>query len=93
MSDDETALQPGDRVDNWIIESPLGEGGFATVYRARHADSGQKVALKMLNAEAALDKNVLRRFLREAEVSGVIDHPNIVQVLAYGDRRYPSSST
>jgi serine/threonine-protein kinase len=82
---DDSDLQKGDRVDNYIIQDKLGDGGFATVYKARHSDSGQTVALKMLNAEAALDKNVLRRFLREAEASNLIDHPNIVQVLAFGD--------
>src|SRR3954468_17334713 len=78
-------LSPGDRIDQWVIQDRLGEGGFATVYQARHADSGLKVALKLLNADAALDKNVLRRFLREAETSQLIDHPNIVQVLGFGD--------
>jgi serine/threonine protein kinase len=84
MSDD-GQLSPGDRIDQWVIQDRLGEGGFATVYQARHADNGQKVALKLLNADAALDKNVLRRFLREAEASTLIDHPNIVQVLGFGD--------
>src|SRR2546421_649282 len=78
-------LSPGDRIDQWVIQGRLGEGGFATVYKARHADSGQQVALKLLNTDAALDKNVLRRFLREASASQLIDHPNIVQVLGFGD--------
>jgi serine/threonine-protein kinase len=78
-------LSPGDRIDQWVIQDQLGAGGFATVYKARHADSGQEVALKLLNADAALDKNVLRRFLREASASQLIDHPNIVQVLGFGD--------
>ncbi len=82
---DESELEPGDRVDSYVIESKLGAGGFATVYKARHGDSGKMVALKMLNADAALDKSVLRRFVREAEAVNLIDHPNIVQVLGYGD--------
>jgi eukaryotic-like serine/threonine-protein kinase len=81
---EEGELQEGDRVDQYVIERKLGAGGFATVYRARH-ESGREVALKILNAEAALDKSVLRRFMREAEAVQVIDHPNIVEVLAYGD--------
>src|SRR5262245_50492036 len=82
---DEAALRKGDRVDNYVIEARLGSGGFAEVYKARHAESGQVVALKMLNQEAALDQQVLRRFVREAETSSLVDHPNIVRVLAYGD--------
>jgi eukaryotic-like serine/threonine-protein kinase len=82
---DDAQLHPGDRVDNFVIVAKLGEGGFADVYQARHADSGQIVALKMLNTEAALDRDILRRFVREAEASSLIDHPNIVRVLAYGD--------
>jgi eukaryotic-like serine/threonine-protein kinase len=78
-------IAPGDRVDQWVIQERLGEGGFATVYKARHADNGQQVALKMLNTDAALDKNVLRRFMREASTSQLIDHPNIVRVLGFGD--------
>jgi len=66
------------------VEAPIGEGAMGAVYLA--ADStGRRVALKLLSPELARDERFRRRFLRESELAGSLDHPHIVPTLAAGD--------
>jgi hypothetical protein len=65
--------------------APIGSGGVAEVWRARAPESGQEVAIKRLLPQFAADRQVRRRFLREAEVAATLDHPNIVRLLEFGD--------
>jgi serine/threonine protein kinase len=70
-------LDPGDRVDRYVVESTLGRGGMAVVYKVRHAELGTFHALKVLNA---LDPAVRDRLAREGRVQGMLRHPNVVAV-------------
>ena len=64
----------------WKLESLLGVGAMAAVYEASQPD-GDPVALKILHASFAHDKDACERFLREALVAGKITHPAAVRVL------------
>jgi len=71
------------------IVEPLGEGGMATVYRARQSHMDRMVAIKVLDIDpSALTREGARqfreRFLREARASARVDHPNIVTVHDFG---------
>ena len=74
--------KPGDRLQNYIIEEILGEGGFGVTYRARD-EQGDRVAIKVLNlkglvaAKAAKYRELL---VKEAEFLSQCHHPSIVQV-------------
>src|SRR5690606_17703694 len=66
----------------------LGSGGFGTVYRAVHRNTGQNVAVKVLRtardwSPSALEKQVAR-FEREASLCSELLHPNIVRLLERG---------
>ncbi len=80
-------LAPGSAVgDRYVVEDRLGGGAMGSVYRARR-DDGALVAVKVLQApsKASGDAEERRaRFLREAAVSGTIQHPNVVPVLDHG---------
>jgi serine/threonine protein kinase len=66
------------------VEASIGEGAMGAVYLA--ADStGRRVALKLLAPELARDERFRRRFLRESELVGGLDHPHIVPTLAAGE--------
>ena len=61
------------------IEKKLGEGAMGVVHQARDLTLGRVVALKLLSAEGAEDE-LHKRFQREAEAIGRLDHPNIVKI-------------
>lgn len=60
---------------------PLGAGGMGTVYRARHAGTGQLVALKTVRL---LEAASLRGLRREVRALGRLRHPGIIRVLDEG---------
>lgn len=66
------------------ILDKLGEGAMGAVFRARDRMLGRVVALKMLGEEATSDDHH-KRFVREAEAIGRLDHPNIVKVYDLGE--------
>lgn len=62
----------------------IGKGGMGMVYTARQASIDREIAVKMIRSEYARDKNVQSRFIREAVVTGDLDHPNIVPIHELG---------
>jgi tRNA A-37 threonylcarbamoyl transferase component Bud32 len=63
----------------------LGQGGFATVYRAWDPGLEREVALKALRPERVADEQVRRRFLAEARAIARLRHPNIAIVHEVGE--------
>jgi serine/threonine protein kinase len=57
-----------------------GEGGLGRVWLARDTDLNRTVALKEVRLDRTKDVRNLRRFLKEAQVTGQLEHPNIVPV-------------
>ncbi|MSQ84029.1 MAG: serine/threonine protein kinase [Myxococcales bacterium] len=78
-------LQSGHRIGNYEIQSVLGDGGMAIVYRARHLAMGTDHAIKVLLANYALQPRTVERFRLEARAQFKLRHPNIVQVTEYVD--------
>lgn len=78
----------GKRIDRYQILEKHGEGGMATVYKARDTRLERDVALKLIRRSAfpaeMLD-NILARFEREAKSLARLSHPNIVTVYDYGE--------
>jgi tRNA A-37 threonylcarbamoyl transferase component Bud32 len=62
----------------------LGHGGFATTYLARHATTGQEVALKVLHPHRLRDPEFTKRFAQEARLGALLDHPYLVRLLDPG---------
>jgi eukaryotic-like serine/threonine-protein kinase len=81
---DPRRLQPGERVDDWIVVRALGGGGFGTVYEARHRTTAQPAALKLLHAHLVMSAEIVARFHREATVIGRLRHPSVVELVAAG---------
>ncbi|MBV2151990.1 serine/threonine-protein kinase [Kitasatospora sp. SUK 42] len=67
------------RLDEW-----LGRGGFGVVWRATDTVLDRQVAVKLLLAEHAADREAVGRFVREAKVAGGLSNPHIVTVHDYG---------
>jgi serine/threonine protein kinase/DNA-binding SARP family transcriptional activator/WD40 repeat protein len=62
----------------YILGAVLGEGAFATVYRATQPGVGRDVAVKVIRAELADDPGFVRRFETEAQLAATLEHPHIV---------------
>jgi hypothetical protein len=77
-------LRKGERVGDWIVEAPLGEGGMGAVYRVHSALSRRVVAaLKVMKPTAEPDARA--RFVREAEALAALRHPAIVRVMGFSE--------
>ncbi len=62
------------------VEAPFSIGTDGRYFQADHVDLQQKVTLKLLRADEALDEETLERFRREAQAISSIAHPNLMQV-------------
>jgi serine/threonine protein kinase len=78
----------GQSIGRYHILEQLGEGGMAIVYKAYDTRLERNVALKVLRTDlfgAATLQQVLQRFEREAKSLAKLSHPNIVNILDYGE--------
>jgi Protein kinase domain len=75
----------GTEFAGYRIEALLGRGGMSVVYRAENARLGNKVALKLLAEDLALDESFRERFVRESRTAAALNHPNIVPIYDAGD--------
>ena len=69
----------------YLIEGVLGEGGMATVYRARHTLVDRPVAVKIMSPHLVGNQSLRERFRREAKNAAALTHPNIVEIYDQGD--------
>jgi Tol biopolymer transport system component len=73
-------LSSGARLGHYEVGAPIGAGGMGEVYRARDLKLKRDVALKVLPAALAGDRERLARFQREAESLAALNHPHIAQI-------------
>ncbi|HEX5070106.1 MAG TPA: protein kinase [Vicinamibacterales bacterium] len=78
-------LDPGQFVGVYEIVRSLGAGGMGEVYQARDTRLGRLVAIKFVSAELAADHVASERLAREARLTSLLNHPNIVTVHDVGD--------
>jgi serine/threonine protein kinase/DNA-binding LacI/PurR family transcriptional regulator len=83
-----TVLDPyvGKQYGDYIIEERIGQGGMATVYRARQVSMSRDVAVKVINLQDASNRvnDFQKRFAKEAEFIASLEHLHILPVYAYG---------
>ncbi|MCM8531465.1 MAG: protein kinase, partial [Lentisphaeraceae bacterium] len=85
-------FQPSAHESKFVIEGTLGQGGMGTIYDAFDRNVRRKVAIKSINSDIA--QNVVSRkyFTKEAQITGQLEHPNIIPVYEMGvnpqDRLY-----
>jgi hypothetical protein len=75
----------GNRVGPYEMLEPIGMGGMAEVYKGMHTSLGRPVAIKVLSASRAGERDFRARFEREARLVAGLKHPNIVQVYDSGE--------
>jgi serine/threonine protein kinase/Tfp pilus assembly protein PilF len=75
----------GEVAGRYRIVKRLGTGGMGEVYLADDMTLKRPVAIKVLLAETAQDKDRIRRFVQEARAASSLNHPNIITVYEVGD--------
>src|SRR3989441_1561431 len=80
------ALATGSRLGPYEILSALGAGGMGEVYKARDTRLDGIVAIKVLPASLASDRQFRDRFDREARTISQLDHPHICSLYDVGDQ-------
>ena len=78
------AIRPGDTLGRYEIGDELGEGGMATVFRARDKELRRDVALKVLFPHLARRPDIVHRFHREARAAAKLEHANILRIYDVG---------
>ncbi len=80
-------VKPGDTrqlVSRFTLLRKLGEGGLGNVWLARDEKLKRNVAIKQMNSSAMETPAAWQRFHREAEITGHLEHPNIVPLYSFG---------
>jgi serine/threonine-protein kinase len=78
---------PAERFGHYELESKLGRGGMAEVWKVLAVagpEAGREFALKRLLHELEGDTSIVEKFAMEAELARQLSHPNIVRVFDVG---------
>lgn len=72
-----------EKLGQYRVRGKIGEGGMASVYVGAAPD-GSQVALKVIKAEYAQNKEFLTMFMDEGKLASRLSHPNILRILELG---------
>jgi serine/threonine protein kinase len=75
----------GRTVTHYRITGLLGSGGMGVVYRGEDTRLQRPVAIKFVSGPAALDRDAVARFQREARAASALSHPSICTVYDVGE--------
>jgi serine/threonine-protein kinase len=70
-----------ERIGKYDVVEWIADGGFATLYKGWDPFLKRVVALKVCTSA---DGDLRQQFLREAEIAGRLDHPNVVRTFDFG---------
>ncbi len=74
-------LAPGQRVaEHYEVGPIIGAGAMGIVYKARHVELGQLVALKVIRPDIVQNSSLWRRFSREARALAALHNKHVVRV-------------
>src|SRR5262245_17349623 len=81
----ETSKPVVQTVGTYDLLEKIAEGGMGGVFKGRHRQTGQIVAIKIMTQHMATNPVLLKRFEQEFRAASRLDHPNIVRAIDYGD--------
>ncbi len=72
-------------ISGYKIESLLEKGGMSHVYLGVHPKTKEPITIKVLSPKFLSNPEIIQRFLKEAKIIGMADHPNIVKLYSQGE--------
>ena len=75
----------GQTIGHYRVLGRIGSGGMSTVYKAHDAKNGRMVAVKLMASFLTEEPRFKVRFEREVKLLSKLNHPNIVQILGFGE--------
>src|SRR5271165_19951 len=81
-----TSVHPGDKIDEYQVDSLVARSGMASIYKGTDTRDGRPVAIKLPHPEMESDPVLFDRFKREIDIGRKLDHPGIMKVLANGSK-------
>jgi len=84
----ETSLskeQLPEKIGPYKVEALLERGGMSFLYLATHPETKDPITIKVLFPEFLSNPEMVQRFLREAAIIALADHPNIVKLYGQGE--------
>jgi len=75
------------KIGSYRVIRMLGQGGMGVVYEGFDDGLGRKVAIKLTQVDVNRGKEIMATFQREAQVVARLNHPNVVQVYAFGEEK------
>ena len=78
----------GMQLGNYDVVRRIRVGGMGAVYEGRQRSAfGRRVAIKVILGNYAADREMRRRFAREARTIAELHHPHILQLIEFGDEQ------
>ena len=74
----------GRRLGEFVVKKPLSGGGFGQVFLAEQKALGREAVVKVLHDHHTSNSSVVQRFLREARLASLLDHPYAAHTYAFG---------
>ena len=74
-----------ERIGRYRVIARLGKGAMGIVYAARDEEAGREVAVKIMMADLADEPETRTRFLREAQATSGLFHPNVIKLYDMGE--------
>ncbi|MCB1043939.1 MAG: serine/threonine protein kinase [Acidobacteria bacterium] len=82
--------QTAKTIGRYVVQSLLGEGAMGSVYKAFDPVIKRVVAIKTIKLDQSRNeidqKEFVQRFFQEAQISGILNHPNIVSIYDIGEQ-------
>lgn len=73
------------KIGPYQIEALLNKGGMSVLYLAHDPNTLSPLTIKVLSKKFLQHEEMTRRFLKEAEIIALADHPNIIKLFGYGE--------
>ena len=73
------------KIPGYKVVGKLGAGAMAVVYKARQLSLNRMVAIKILPKRFSENPEYVKRFYKEGQAAGRLNHPNIVQAIDVGE--------